>query len=131
MAERRLRWAVVIVDPDPVEGHEQGGSRRVLVVSNEPFHRSGLMTICPITSQWTVPRYDNEVPIPKGHAGQTRDGVILCHQVRTVSIERIQTVEIGRDGIQYVTDPSIKAAVREALSAHFGLNIPLTVDTRP
>jgi mRNA interferase MazF len=130
MTDQRLRWAVAIVDLDPVEGHEQGGSRRVLVVSNEPFHRGGLMTICPITSAWTVPRYDNEVPIPKGHAGQTRDGVILCHQVRTVSIERIQTVEVGGGGIHYVTDASIRTQVRDALGAHLGLNIPPAIDTR-
>jgi mRNA-degrading endonuclease toxin of MazEF toxin-antitoxin module len=34
---RRLRWAVVIARLDPVEGHEQAGTRRALVVSYEPF----------------------------------------------------------------------------------------------
>lgn len=36
-----LRWAVVIATLDPVQKHEQAGERRVLVVSYDPFHRSG------------------------------------------------------------------------------------------
>jgi len=56
----RLRWAVVIVDLDPVEGREQAGQRRALVVSYEPFHRSGLMTVCPITAARSQPRYPGE-----------------------------------------------------------------------
>ena len=81
-----LRWAVIIVDLDPVEGHEQAGARRALVVSYEPFHRSGLATICPITAARSVPRYPGDVPIATGEAGQTRDGMIVTSQVRTVSL---------------------------------------------
>ncbi|MDE3077434.1 MAG: type II toxin-antitoxin system PemK/MazF family toxin, partial [Chloroflexota bacterium] len=58
-----LRWAVLHVDLEPVIGHEQGGERRVLVVSYEPFHRSGRITVCPITAARDQPLYANEVPI--------------------------------------------------------------------
>jgi mRNA-degrading endonuclease toxin of MazEF toxin-antitoxin module len=44
--------------------------------------------VCPITAARSVPRYPNEVAIPIGEAGQTRAGVILCHQVRTISLLR-------------------------------------------
>lgn len=126
---RRLRWAVVIADLEPVAGHEQGGTRRVLVVSNEPFHRSTRATVCPITTAWTSPRYPNEVAIPAGDAGQTADGVIFCHQVRTISLGRIRADEvIAGGGVRYVTDPAIRAAVREALGRHLGLDIPPTAD---
>ncbi len=122
---RRLRWAVVIADLEPVAGHEQGGTRRVLVVSNEPFHRSGRVSVCPITAAWTVPRYPNEVAIPRGQAGQMADAVILCHQVRTISVSRIRTEEvIAGGGIRHVTSPAIRSAVREALGRHLGLDIP-------
>jgi mRNA interferase MazF len=73
----------VIVDLDPVAGHEQAGERRALVVSYEPFHRSGLATVCPITAARSEPRYPGDVPIRAGEAGQTRDTVILTSQVRT------------------------------------------------
>ena len=48
-----LRWSIVIVGLDPAQGHEQAGERRALVVSYEPFHRSGLATVCPITVSYT------------------------------------------------------------------------------
>ena len=119
---RPLRWAVVIADLEPVEGHEQGGTRRVLVVSNEPFHRSGRATVCPITTAWSAPRYPNEIAIPKGQAGQTADAVILCHQVRTISLNRIRADRIG-GSLRYADDPLIRAGVREALGHHLGLDI--------
>lgn len=116
MAARPLRWGVFIVGLDPVVGHEQGGERRALVVSYEPFHQSGAMTICPITAARSVPRYPTEVAIPVGEAGQTLPAVILCQQARTVSLRRVQAFK------GYVTDPSIRAAVRAALAHHLGLD---------
>jgi mRNA interferase MazF len=119
----RLRWATVVVDFEPVQGHEQGGTRRALVVSYEPFHRAGLMTVCPITASRSEPRYPGEVPIPAGEAGQTRDGLILCSQVRTVSAHRASTPPLGVLG-----DPTIRRQVRRALAHHLGLDIPAVVD---
>ncbi len=120
---RPLRWAVVHLDLDPVEGHEQAGRRRALVVSYEPFHQSGLMTVCPITAARTEPRYPGDVPIRAGEAGQTKDAVIICSQVRTISERRL-----GRAPVGVVTDPGIRAAVRAALSHHLGLDIPAQLD---
>ncbi len=113
---RRLRWAVLVVRLDPVEGHEEAGTRRVLVVSYEPFHRSGLLTVCPITGARGV-RYPGEVAIPSGEAGQTEAGVILCHQVRTISALRIS----GLAGI--LTNADIRRDVRAALATHLGLDV--------
>lgn len=119
----RLRWAVVIVDLDPVEGHEQAGQRRALVVSYEPFHRSGLMTVCPITAARGEPRYPGDVPIAAGEAGQTRPGVIVASQVRTISARRIRSEPVG-----VVLDVATRAAVRRALAHHLGLDVPALLD---
>jgi mRNA-degrading endonuclease toxin of MazEF toxin-antitoxin module len=120
-----LRWAVVIVDLDPVEGHDQAGQRRALVVSYEAFHRSGLLTVCPISAARERPRYPGEVAIPAGEAGQTKPGLILCAQVRTISVRRIRATGIRPDGgIAYLTDSRIRSAVRSALRHHLGLDIP-------
>lgn len=118
-----LRWGVVRVALDPVSGHEQGGSRRALVVSYEPFHRSGLATVCPITAARTDARYPGEVAIPAGVAGQTRDGVILCQQVRTISLGRVVGEPEG-----HLEDPVLRRAVRAALAHHLGLDIPAVGD---
>lgn len=122
-AAESLRWAVVRVVLDPATGHEQGGIRRALVVSYEPFHRSGLVIVCPITAGHDEARYPGEVAIPVGAAGQTRPGVILCQQPRTISLERIAGAPEG-----HVTDPGLRRAVRLALAHHLGLDIPAVGD---
>lgn len=118
-----LRWSVVIVDLDPVEGHEQAGQRRALVVSYEPFHRSGLATVCPITASRSEARYPGDVPIPAGEAGQTRDAVIVASQVRTVSLRRVRGTPLGT-----VTDRQLRRRLRGALAHHLGLDIPGIAD---
>lgn len=121
-----LRWAVVIVDLEPgTLGHEQRGQRRALVVSNEPFHGSGMATVCPISAR--EPRYPGEVAIPAGHAGQTRDGVVLCHQVRTIDLSRVTTFDIG-GRTQFVTEPALRSGVRAALARQLGLDVPAGMD---
>ncbi len=120
---RRLRWSVVVVKLDPVEGHEQAGRRRVLVVSYEPFHRSGLITVCPISAARSNPRYPGDVAIPVGEAGQIRPGVIICSQVRTIASGRITSNPVG-----VVTNVAIRAAVRNALAHHLALDVPALLD---
>lgn len=122
------RWAVVIVDFEPVAGHEQGGERRALVVSYEPLHNGQMLAVCPITAQRAVPRFPNEVPIPVGIGGQTRPGVILCHQVRTISMHRVRAPVRSHGSVAYVADPAIRADVRRSLAHHLGLDIPSVDD---
>lgn len=114
-----LRWSVVIAQLGPTVGHEQRGQRRVLVVSYEAFHRSGMATVCPISAR--PPRYPGEVAIPRGEAGQTKAAVVLCHQLRTVHLERVAAFRIG-GAPQYLTDPAIRGQVRAALAHHLGLD---------
>jgi mRNA-degrading endonuclease toxin of MazEF toxin-antitoxin module len=94
-----------------------------LVVSYEPFHRSGLATVCPITSARSTARYPGDVKIPQGEASQTRDGVIVASQVRTISLGRTRSRPLGT-----VTDRAIRRAVRAALAHHLGLDIPAVGD---
>lgn len=122
---RPLRWAVVLVDFDPTVGHEQAGQRRALVVSYEAFHASGMAAVCPISAR--APRYPGEVPIREGQAGQTRDAVILCHQIRTIDLSRVTAFEIGSRP-QHVTEPQTRQGVRLALSRHLGLDLPPDAD---
>ena len=123
IAVEPLRWAVIRVGLDPARGHEQGGTRRALVVSYEPFHRSGLATVCPISAARDEVRYPGEVALPVGMAGQTRAGVILCQQLRTIALERVVGAPEGR-----ISDVGIRRAVRVALAHHLGLDIPAVGD---
>ena len=118
-----LRWSVVIVDLDPVAGHEQAGERRAMVVSYEPFHRSGLATVCPITASRSRARYPGDVPIRRGEAGQTKNAVIVVSQIRTISLRRVTSAPVGT-----VDDRAVRRAVRAALAHHLGLDIPALAD---
>ncbi len=120
-----LRWAVVLVDFDPAQGHEQEGTRRAIVVSYEAFHRSGMAAVCPISAREA--KYPGEVAIARGHGGQTMDAVILCHQVRTIDLSRVTAYEIGGQA-QYVSSPEIRRQVRDALLHQLGLDLPPAVD---
>lgn len=115
---RRLRWAVLHINFDPVQGHEQGGERRGLVVSYEPIHSAGMIAVCPITAARTDPVRPAEVRIPFGEAGQTNQGsssAIRCGPLLRARPE---------GAVRYVTDPDIRTRVREALAIHLGLDIP-------
>lgn len=84
-----------------------------------------MLTVCPITAARRTPRYPGEVAIPAGEGGQTKDGLILCAQVRTISVRRIRASGILPDGgVAYLIDPGIRSAVRAALRHHLGLDIP-------
>jgi len=120
-----LRWSIVIADLDPTIGDEQRGRRRVLVVSYEPFHRSGMATVCPISAR--PPRYPGEVAMPRGMAGQTEDAVVLCHQLQTVDLSRVTSFDIN--GVrQRITDALIRGQVRAAIAHHLGLDIRTSLD---
>ena len=125
LVPRPLRWAIAIIDLDPATGHEEAGVRRALVVSAESYHRSRMATVCPISAR--PPRYPNEVALPHGQAGQTKDAVILCHQVRTISLDRVTAFELSGT-VRYVTDRTIRRDVRAALAHQLGLDIPGATD---
>jgi mRNA-degrading endonuclease toxin of MazEF toxin-antitoxin module len=123
-ATGRLRWAVVRIGPDPAVRREHAGERRALVVSAEPLHRGRLAIVLPITAVRADPRYPGEVALRAGEAGQSRPGVILCHQVRAIPLDRLA----GRSPEGFVTERATRAAVREALAHHLGLDIPPIAD---
>ncbi len=120
----RFRWAIVLVDVDPAIGHEQRGTRRALVVSYEAFHRSGMATVCPITSR--AQKYPGEVRISAGQAGQARDGLILCHQLRTLDLARVTAYEL-QGQVQYVGS-DVRRLVRSALMHQLGLDLSPAAD---
>ena len=124
MAHAGMRWAILIGNFDPIAGHEQGGSRRALVVSYEPLRALGMMSVCPITAAHTQPRNALEIPISAGQAGQTKDGLILVHQLRTVSILRAADMLDRTAQVRILSDPGLRTQVRQAMSIQLGLDVP-------
>jgi len=86
MARRGEVWFARL---DPVEGHEQGGTRPVMVLSPDILTASlaALVTVVPITSRKKAIRSRVEVKPPEG--GLITVSYIICEQVRTISTSRL------------------------------------------
>lgn len=84
-----------------------------------------MAAVCPISAR--DPKYPGEVAIARGHAGQTMDAVILCHQVRTIDLSRVNAFQIGGQ-TQYVSSPDTRRQVRDALAHQLGLDLPPAMD---
>lgn len=89
MAVTVLQGEVWDINPNPVIGHEQGGFRPALVISGSWFNTIGLdrVIVAAITSR--AKDYDFEVPVSPPEVGLTTESVVLAHQVRTVSHDRL------------------------------------------
>ena len=87
---RPRRGDVWWVDLDPVRGHEQAGTRPVVVVSADGFdtRRWGMALVCPITRRARPNRLHVTIDPPEG--GLRTTSFVLCEQVRAVSIERFE-----------------------------------------
>lgn len=73
------RGDIIWIDFDPTVGHEQAHKRPALVLSPEPFNRViELALLAPITSKV------KGLPFEVALKNTKTEGVVLCHQVRTV-----------------------------------------------
>jgi mRNA interferase MazF len=106
---------VVEADLNPAAGSEQQGIRPVLIVSNEEFNQAmPNVTVLPLTS--TRRRlYPSEILLPAGKGGQPLRSIILTHQVRTISKDRL-----GKT-LGYLEDAGLRREVLAAIAEHFGM----------
>jgi mRNA interferase MazF len=111
-----FQWAVMEARLDPIAGAEQKGIRPVLVVSNEEFNQAmPNVTVLPLTS--TQRRlYPSEVLLIEGKAGQPLKSIIMAHQIRTISKQRLGKL------VGYLDDPQIRIEVSGAIKEHLGLD---------
>jgi mRNA interferase MazF len=100
---RRQVWSASL---DPVSGHEQGGTRPVLVISNDTFNNgpAGLVVILPCTT--TDRGIPVHVKLEPGEGGLARATYVVCDQVRTISKERLKKLSgwVGRQTMESVED---------------------------
>lgn len=93
------RGDIYLVALDPVAGHEQSGSRPVLVVSATEFNEATkLPVICPITSGGDFAR---RIGFAVALAGIKTSGVVRCDQPRVLDLaaRRARKVETVPDEI--------------------------------
>ena len=79
-----LRWA----DLNPVRGHEQGGTRPIVILSHDVFNeRSGTVIAMAITSQ--PQRAGFPLTLELESSSLPKRSWIKISQIRTLSVERI------------------------------------------
>lgn len=109
------RWAVMEATLDPVIGAEQRGKRPVLIVSNEEYNQAvPVVTVLPLTSAKRR-LYPSEILLTAGKAGQPLESIIVTHQIRTISKERLGKL------IGYLKDEQVQQEVRRAIMEHLGV----------
>jgi mRNA interferase MazF len=110
-----FQWAVYEANLDPVTGAEQKGRRPVLVVSNEEFNRiMPNVTVLPLTS--TQRRlYPSEVLLPEGKAGQSLTSIVMAHQIRTISKQRLGKL------LGFLDDTQLQHEIHKAIKEHLDM----------
>lgn len=80
-------WQVWLADLNPVEGHEQGGTRPTVIISS-PFHlgtQRGGVIICPVTNTDRDVRTQVKIGNPRGN-----HSFVLTEQPRFISTNRFE-----------------------------------------
>lgn len=110
------KWDIYFISLDPILGSEQGGKRPVLVISNDMVNTNlPIFTCIPFSSVKEGEKiYPTEVYLTSVETGLNKNSVLMIHQIRTISKERI----IGNK-ISIITDKEIKDKINDALKDYF------------
>ena len=116
-----MKWKIYKADLNPTTGSEQKGTRPVLIISDDAYSTvMPLVTILPLTS--LKPGriiYPNEVLIRmekhQAKTGLLSDSIILAHQIRTISKNRL------KDLIGGIDDLVVQEKINEALRIYLNL----------
>ena len=86
---------IILMDFNPIKGHEQKGSRPAIVISNNVFNKNTKMVIvCPITSN--IKDYPTHYILEDT---KKINGAVLCEHIRSIDYEirNIKFVEHASD----------------------------------
>lgn len=83
------RGEIWLADLNPIRGHEQAGTRPVLVVSTDLFNHgpAGLVFVLPLTrANRNIPAH---IPLDPPEGGVTSRSYILCDALRSIAKARL------------------------------------------
>ena len=97
-AKRGEVWLADLGEPKQ-DDHEQAGLRPAVVFQTDDLSPLGTVVIIPLTTQLKRAGFASTVLIPARRAGQERDSVALCHQIRAIDRRRLlrQVGEVAPD----------------------------------
>ena len=113
------RWDVFRADLDNPVGSEQGGTRPVIIISNDAFnHVASVVTVVPLTSLKEGRKgYPHEVILPPGLLTQGITSIALLQQVRTISKIRLL------DMMGHIHDAALQYEMEDRLLDHLGIDL--------
>lgn len=90
MSREPSRGEIWLADLNPMRGHEQAGTRPVLVVSTDIFNHgpAGLVFVLPLTR--TDRRIPAHIPLEPPEGGVSSRSLILCDALRSISKDRLK-----------------------------------------
>ena len=101
-----MRSEIWFAELDPTRGHEQGGRRPCLVISNDMFNEgpAGLVVVLPVTSKDKHIRF--HIPIDPPEGGLKIRSFIKPEDIRSISRERLvkKTGAVSAATMKSVTD---------------------------
>lgn len=80
------RGDIVVVNLEPIEGHEQRGTRPALVLSTSAFNALGTVLVAPITQGGDFARHAGFATALDGSGTKTQ-GVALVNRMRMLDLE--------------------------------------------
>jgi mRNA interferase MazF len=86
-AKRGEVWLIDLGQPK--EDHEQVGRRPAVVFQTDDLSHLSTVVIIPLTTQSRQAVFANTVLIPAREAGQDRESVALCHQIRALDRRKL------------------------------------------
>jgi mRNA interferase MazF len=83
------RGEIWLADLNPIRGHEQAGTRPVLIISTNTFNHglAGLLFVLPLTR--TDRRIPIHVPLEPPEGGVSARSYILCDALRSIAKDRL------------------------------------------
>jgi len=92
-----FRGDVYFASLDPTRDSEQGGTRPVIIVSRDAINQNSTVIICvPCTNATNSMKiYPSQILLKRGVGGLRVDSVVLCEQIRALSVTRLHD-QLGR-----------------------------------
>ena len=109
------RGDIVLTDLEPVKGSEQGKTRPCLIIQNDVGNTVSPTTIIAAITSKTEKEYPFTVLVRAGEGGLPKDSLILCNQIRTVSVNHRIVKRLGS------LKPATMKKVDEAIKTSLGL----------
>lgn len=108
-----IRGELYYANLNPYVGSEQGGTRPVLIISNNTGNEhSTTIIVALLTSKMSKAKIPTHVSISKGEGNIAQNSIIMCEQIRTIDKMRLSKyIGIIPENIQKKVNAALKISL--------------------